>query len=308
MQKSKKIKIVFIGTPDFGLPALKSLIADKNFEVLGVITQKDKKVGRKQILQAPPIKKEALAHKIPVFQTDNIKKFDFPFKNLDFIVVIAFGQIIPKKILDLPKYACINVHGSLLPKYRGASCVQAPILNRDKYTGISIMKMDTGLDTGPIIYQEKIKIKEKETAGELYDRLSNLAGKILNKTLILYSQGKLKEKKQDNGKASYVGLLKKQDGKINLNQSAKNIEAFIRAMNPWPGAFLSLRNKNIKIIETGKISSAKNKKTLFSKNNKLFLSAKDGSIEIKKLQIAGKNIMSARDFINGYKNSLQHTI
>ena len=163
-----KIKTIFIGTPDFALPSLKSLIKDDFFDMVGVITQPDKKVGRKQILTPPPVKEEALKNNIPVWQPESIKNYELPITDIDLIVVTAYAKIIPESILNFPKNGCINVHGSLLPKYRGASCVQAAILNGDEETGVTIMKMDKGLDTGPIIYQESIKIGPEDTAGSLY--------------------------------------------------------------------------------------------------------------------------------------------
>ena len=174
---NKKIKTIFIGTPDFGIPVLISLISDKNFDILGVITQPDKKVGRQQILTETPIKKIASSYNIKVWQPKKLKEFADEIKKLepDLIVVVAYAQILPKAILEIPKYSCINIHGSLLPKYRGAACIQAAILNGDEETGITIMKMDEGLDTGPIIAQEKIAIETNDTGEKIFNKLSELA-------------------------------------------------------------------------------------------------------------------------------------
>ncbi|MDP3043507.1 MAG: methionyl-tRNA formyltransferase, partial [bacterium] len=243
-----KIKTIFIGTSDFGIPALRALAKDKQFEIIAVITQPDKPTGRKQILTPPPIKAEAEKYQIPIFQPEQIKNLQTEIsaqgecasgaKNLksDIIIVAAYAQIIPEEILNLPKYGCINIHGSLLPKYRGAACVQAAILNGDGQTGVTIMKMDKGLDTGPILWQDKINIESRDTAGALYEKLSRLGAKILPIVIKKYIAGVIKPIAQDNARASYVKRLKKQDGLIDWAKSAVEIERFIRAMAPWPSA------------------------------------------------------------------------
>lgn len=306
-EKDKKFNIVFIGTPDFGLPAFKNLIAHPDFAVKGVITQPDKKVGRKQILMPTPIKKEALLHDILVLQPDRLKNFEFPFSGLDFIIVIAYGQIIPKNILDLPKYGCINVHGSLLPKYRGAACISEAIKNGDAETGVTIMKMDEHLDTGPILTQAKIKIENTDTTGTLYEKISNLGAEILIPTLIKYAEGKIEPIKQDDSKSSYVGLIKKNDGEIDWTKSALEIERFIRAMDPWPGAFTFVKGKNIKISKA-KIEKNNSKShkvgEFFILNNELAVQCGNDVLIIKKIQPEGKNIMDGHSFINGYNQLL----
>ncbi|MBU4601071.1 methionyl-tRNA formyltransferase, partial [Patescibacteria group bacterium] len=213
--KNKKIQTIFIGTPDFAVPSLKALVKDDYFDVAGVITQPDKPVGRKQILTPPPVKAEAEKYRIPVFQPQRISNFKFPISHIDLIVISAYAQLIPKEILSIPKYGCINVHGSLLPKYRGAAVIQAPILNNDKKTGVTVMKMDAGLDTGPILSQAKIAIRQTDNSGILYDKLSAIGAGLLIKTLKKYINGEIKPMPQDEKKASYVGVLKKKDGKIN---------------------------------------------------------------------------------------------
>ena len=206
---------IFIGTPRFGLPCLKALINDNDINVIAVITQPDRPAGRKQAVDFLPIKKEALKNAIPVLQPEKIKIIKEQIINLkpDIIVVAAYAQIIPQGILDIPKYGCINVHGSLLPKYRGASCVQAAILNGDKKSGVTIMKMEASLDTGPIIVLKEIEIKNDFTSGDLYDKISLLAGEILVPTIKAYVKGDIKETPQDNSKASYAPMLKKENGR-----------------------------------------------------------------------------------------------
>lgn len=311
----KKIKIIFIGTPDFGVLSLIKLINDESFNIVSVITQEDKKVGRKQKLKAPAIKQTALKYNLPILQPKKISDITKKIKQLvpDLIIVIAYSQIIPKNILDIPKYGIINVHGSLLPKYRGASCIQAAILNGDKTTGVTIMKMAEGLDTGSILSQAKIKINNTDTTETLFDKLSQLGADILVSTIKDYINKKIKPIPQDNSKSSYIGILKKSDGHINWNKSAKEQERFIRAMHPWPGSFGELKTKNqtIKIINVKHEPVLINKHepgTIFLDNNKLFIQCAKDSLEIKNLQLSGKKIMTARVFINGYAKYIGKTL
>lgn len=307
---NQPIKTIFIGTPDFGVPALQSLVNDPHFAILGVITQTDKKVGRKQVLTPTPIKMEAENHNIPVYQPVKIR--DFPldnFKDIDLIVVVAYAQIIPKTILGLPKYGCINIHGSLLPKYRGAACIQAAILNGDSETGITIMQMDEGLDTGAIIWQEKIKIDNTDTTGVIFDKLSALGGQILPSILLKYIAGELKPQSQDDSKSSYVGMLKKTDGRIDWTKSAVELERFVRAMTPWPGAF-ALANLKLQMVNL-KILAVENEilnlnihtpGTLFVNNNKLCIQCGKDTLAIKQLQLEGKKTLTDKEFLNGHQN------
>ena len=308
----KKIKTIFIGTPDFGIPALRALIKDEVFDVVAVITQPDKKTGRKQILTPPPIKLEAQKYKIPIYQPEKISRH--PIANIDLIVVAAYAQILPENILSTPKYGCLNIHGSLLPKYRGASCIQAAIMAGDKETGITIMKMDKGLDTGPILGQKAIPIENTDTAGTLFDKLSLLGAELLLPTLKDYIAGKILPLAQDDTTASYARRLKKEDGLINWSKSAEEIERFIRAMSPWPSAFChETRNtkhetgKTIKIIQSDDVPIKINKHKpgeFFVFENKLAVQCGQDALIIKKIQPEGKKIMSGEEFINGHKNLL----
>ncbi|MCK4554910.1 methionyl-tRNA formyltransferase [Candidatus Parcubacteria bacterium] len=301
-----KIKTIFIGTPDFAVLPLKDLVEDGYFDVAAVITQPDKPAGRKQILTPPPVKIEAEKYKIPVFQPEQIKNFQSEIKNLkpEVIIVAAYAQLIPEKILNMPRYGCINVHGSLLPKYRGAAVIQAPILYGDKETGITIMKMDAGLDTGPILSQSRIKIHPTDNAGTLYNQLSQIGANLLVKTLKKYINGEIKPIAQDEEKASYVGMLKKKDGKINWSKPAKEIERFIRAMTPWPGAYAQIKSHLIlKILKTEYKPISVNR----YKQGELFLHDKQIAIQcgkdaliIKKLQLAGKKQATAEEFLRGH--------
>lgn len=309
-KKDKKINIVFIGTPDFGVPTLKMLINDSNFNILGVITQTDKKVGRKHVLTPSPIKEEAIKNNLKVWQPERIKNFDIPAKNIDFIIVIAYGQIIPKNILELPKYGCINIHGSLLPKYRGAACIQEAIKNGDKKTGVTIMKMDEHLDTGPILTQSEINISPNDTTGTVYEKISKLGAEILIPTLRKYINNEIKPNEQNDSASSYVGLLKKSDGEINWSKTAIEIERFIRAMNPWPGAFAfaqskteNSKSKKIIIISTKpEIFNFDKFKPgdFFAHNGDLLVQCGKDSLMIDRIQPEGKKVMDAKSFLNGY--------
>ncbi|MBU3905853.1 methionyl-tRNA formyltransferase [Patescibacteria group bacterium] len=311
--KNKKIKTIFIGTPDFAVPSLKALVKDDYFDVAGVITQPDKPVGRKQILTPPPVKVEAEKYRIPVFQPQRISNFKFQISNIDLIVVAAYAQLIPKEILSIPQYGCINVHGSLLPKYRGAAVIQAPILSGDKQTGITIIKMDAGLDTGPILSQAKIKIQQTDNAGSLYDKLSVIGAGLLIKILKKYINGEIKPMPQDEKKASYVGVLKKKDGKINWPKPAEEIERFVRAMTPWPSAFseIGCRMSDVgnclmlKIIEAEHEPIRINKYKigeLFLYGDKLAVQCGTDALIIKKLQLAGKKAMNGEEFLRGHND------
>lgn len=320
---SQTIKTIFIGTPDFGAPSLHNLINDKTFDIVSVITQPDKKIGRKQELTAPVIKQIALKNNLPVLQPNKIADITDQIKQLspDLIIVIAYAQIIPKKILDIPKYGTINVHGSLLPKYRGASCIQAAILNGDKETGVTIMKMDENLDTGPILLKSKILIDNTDTAETLFEKLSELGASILIPAIKDHINNKLQAIPQDNAKSSYVGMLKKSDGRIDWSKSAIEVERFIRAMHSWPGAFSyitqhithntqhatcnmkQIDNLTVKIIKTASSPISINKYesgTIFVENNNLYVQCKIDSLQILNLQISGKKIMTAQEFINGH--------
>jgi len=304
-----KIRTIFIGTPDFGVPALEALIASSDFEVIAALTQGDKKIGREQIISQPPIKVCALKNHIPVFQPEKINNFFEELKNLqpDLIIVAAYAQIISEEILNLTKYGCLNIHASLLPKYRGAACIQAAILNGDAETGVTIMKMDKGLDTGDIIKQFPIKISGDDTAEILFDKLSKLGGEIIVPTLLEFIAGKITPQKQDEAAASYVKILKKEDGKINWQDSAEKIERQVRAMYSWPGAFGELRinNEELKIIKiikaSSKILEINNKKVgeVFLHKNQLAVQCGENALIIETLQMAGKKVLSSEEFLRG---------
>ena len=310
----KKVKVLFMGTPEFSLPGFKALIEADDFEIVGVYTQSDKPIGRKQILTAPPVKILAQEHGLKVFQPLKIKPELENIKNLapDLIVVIAYGKIIPQEILDIPKYGCINVHASLLPKYRGAACLNAPILNGDDKTGITIMKMEAGLDTGPIIKQAEIILNGKENLKDVHDKLSTLGAEILVPSLRLWVRGEIKASKQNDEEATYIKTLKKEDGKLDFNKSAEELERMIRAYNPWPGTYALLEGEALKVIEAkvkqeNEINDKESLKSLkigeiYKENKRLLVKCGQNYLDILKLQLPGKKALSVQEFLNGSQN------
>lgn len=292
-----------MGSPNFAIPGLKALISSDFFSIMAVFTQPDKAKGRKKRIMVSDVKKLAIENKIKVYQPEKIKTEIKLIESLkpDLIIVIAYGQIIPESILNIPKYGCFNVHASLLPKYRGASCLSAPILNNDKETGITIMKMDAGLDTGNILSQAKIKLTGQETGQDLHDILSIIGAKILVPTLKDFINGKITEKKQNENEASYVKITKKEAGKINWQEAAFLIERKIRAYYPWPGTYCFLNNKLLKIHQAKVNNEKLNLKPgeITIKEKEIIVGTGQANLTILKLQLANQKAMSAKDFING---------
>lgn len=314
LNASKRIRIVFMGTPDFAVPSLLALIEDPQFEVVACVTQPDKPVGREYVLTAPPVKQEAHKHNIPVLQPESIKDStnDLAQFKPQLIVVVAYAQILPENILFLPKYGCLNAHGSLLPKYRGAAVIPAPIMNGDVESGVTIMKMDPGLDTGPILSQSKIILDKKETAESLFKKISLESAKLLVPTIKQYISGQIQPVKQDEKGASYIGQLKRSDGKINWGLPAEELERFVRAMTPWPGAYTHtdyVRNKSdykyrLKIIDVeGEVLKVNSYKVgeVFCYEGKLAVQCGDDALVVNRLKLEGKIEMSSEDFICGNK-------
>ncbi|MFA6306393.1 MAG: methionyl-tRNA formyltransferase [Patescibacteria group bacterium] len=302
-----KTKTIFIGTAEFGLPGFEALIKDNDFEIVLAITQPDRPTGRKQIITSSPIKIAAEKKNITVLQPEHI--IDIRDKILllkpDLIIVAAYAQLIPEEILNLPKYGCLNLHASLLPKYRGAAIIQAAILNGDVETGLTIIKMDKGLDTGAILAQTAINISDEDTAGTLYDKLSEVSADFLIAAIKKYLAGKITPKAQDSSQASYAKALTKGDGLINWSKPAAHLEKFIRAMNPWPMAWTWWDGKQIKIISAQnqpiEINSYKPGKT-FKYNSGLAVQCGRDALIIKSLQLEGKNALASEEFLRGHKD------
>ncbi|MBE5756876.1 MAG: methionyl-tRNA formyltransferase [Clostridiales bacterium] len=299
------MRIVYLGTPDFAVLPLQKLI-DEGYDIVAVCTNKDKPVGRKQILTACPVKECAIKNNLEVLQYDKIRVEgveDLKKLNADLFITCAFGQILSKEILDIPKYGTFNIHGSLLPKYRGSSPIQWAVLNGEKETGITIMRTDIGIDTGDIIYQEKIAVDENETSGELFDRLSVLGADCIIKALKLLENGKITYQKQDEKEATLTKMLKKEEAKINFENNTDSIHNFVRGMNPWPVAFTEYNGEIIKVFKTKKGSSKGKAGEILTANPKdgLEIATLDGSIFIIELQKAGGKRMLATDFLRGNK-------
>lgn len=298
------MKIVFMGTPDFAVPCLEKLIEEKH-DVAAVFTQPDKPVGRKQILTPPDVKVCAQKYDIPVYQPEKIKGSNSAeiIKEiaLDVIIVVAYGKILPKEILEAAPYGCINVHASLLPLYRGAAPIQWAVLNGDKETGVSIMQMDEGLDTGDVLYVEKTEIGENETSAELFDRLSVIGANALIKTLDMIKNGTVVAAKQPDTECEYASMINKSMCPINWNDSADKIHNQVRGLQTWPVATTTVNTKSLKIHKTVHTDITANKPgEIVDNKNRLVVCCGDGHcLEILELQLDGKKRMDTKSFLQG---------
>ena len=293
------MRIVFLGTPDFSVSCLDALINSKH-EVVAVVTQPDKARNR-MVVSFSPVKEEALKHNIQVLQYDKIRVQgveDLKALNPDIMVTCAYGQIISQEILDIPKYGVINVHASLLPKYRGSAPIQWAILNGEKETGITIMQTALGVDSGDIILQEKIAIKENETAGELFDDLAKIAPSVLMKAIDLIESGKATFTKQNEEEATHFPMLKKEDGHISWDLDGSTIINKIYGLNPWPSAYSILDGKIFKIYKA-KYEEGNSSDFGTIKDNKV--ACKGGYIQLQEVQIEGKKKMDIEEFTRGFK-------
>ena len=326
------MKIVFMGTPEIARKVLSDVIAlceeKPELQIQAVFTQPDKPVGRKQILTKPPVKVLAEEHEIPVYQPKRIKreKWVALLKDLapDLILVAAFGQILSEEILAIPRFGCMNLHTSLLPKYRGAAPIQWAIVKGETKTGVTLMQMDKGMDTGDILSQEEVAIDPKETADTLYEKLSRKAGEMAKKALLLLAEGgsytPLKQKEEE---ATYAPIIQKEDGRIDWHQGAKAVDCLVRGFAGWPGAYSFLEGKKVTLLETtprvlaegvleekegsmepverlrdGAIVSA----LAGGKHPRFLVRSKDGLVEILRLQMEGKKPMDAEAFLRGIRS------
>lgn len=294
-----------MGTPDFSVPVLEALI--KEHEVIAVVTQHDKPKGRGKNVISPPVKQCAQAHKIFIYQPVKVKEESFieELKALqpDVIVVVAFGQILPKTVLDLPKYGCINVHASLLPKLRGAAPIQWAVINGEKKSGVTTMYMDTGLDTGDMLLKSEVVLEKEETGGSLHDKLSKAGADLLLETLKRLKDHTIVREKQDDSQSSYVGMLTKATGKLDFSKSAIELERLIRGLNPWPSAYTSLHGKTLKIWSAYVLEEeVKGKLGEIVEITKdcFMIQTKKGLLAVTQLQMEGKKRMSTSDFLRGY--------
>lgn len=295
-----------MGTPDFSVPTLEALI-DSEHEVIGVVTQPDKPKGRGNTLTPPPVKEVALKYEIPVYQPQKVRNDEFIeiVRSLapDAIVVIAFGQILPKALLDIPPYGCINVHASILPKLRGAGPIQWSVINGDPVSGITTMKMDVGLDTGDMLLKEEVILAPDETGGSLFDKLSHLGGPVLLRTLSLLREGNITPVPQNHDEATYAPMLTKEMGNIDWQKDAIEIERLIRGLNPWPSAYTFLADKMLKIWKAKVVSSDSKEQpgTIIDviKDQGIVVKCGKDALLITNLQLEGKKAMDTPAFLRG---------
>jgi methionyl-tRNA formyltransferase len=297
------MRIVFIGTGEIGVPALHALQNAKH-DLVAVVTQPDKPAGREQKITAPPIKTAASGSKIPILQPKRIKDPDAvdAIRALapDLVVVMAYGQILPRSVLEIPKVACLNLHASLLPRWRGAAPIQAAIAAGDRETGITVIYMDEGLDTGDILLQRKIEIPSDETGGSLHDRLGQLAANALVDALPLLEAGNPPRTPQDNSIATLAPKLNREHGRIDWNESAESIERKIRAFNPWPGVFTEFAGRNLKIFAASMVDAHGKPGEILRKDSELIVAAADRAVSLTEVQLEGKRRMNAAEFIRGH--------
>lgn len=303
------MKIVFMGTPDYAAESLRALIK-AGHEITLVVTQPDRAKGRSNQLIPSPVKEVALENGIPVFQPLKIKTpesvAELKKYEADVFVVAAFGQIVSQEILDMPRLGCINIHASLLPRFRGASPIQNVILAGDEKTGVTIMQMDAGIDTGDILYKKELVIDNDETFETLHDRLMYLGGQAICEALPLLEEGKLIGEKQDESKSCYAKLISKEMGQIDFSKSAFEIDRLVRGMNPWPSAFTHLNGKQLKVWKVSIVNETNPKNVkpgeiVAIAKDYFEVATKEGNIRIVELQLEGKKRMLTKDFLLGMK-------
>lgn len=314
----QSLRVVYMGTPDFAVPALEALI-DSHHEVVGVFTQPDRKSGRGKKVRRPPVKKVAEEAGVPVYQPKRVKKNDEAYQTLvdwqpDIVVVAAYGQILPERILEVPRLGCVNIHASLLPKWRGAAPINWAIVHGDEKTGVTIMQMDVGLDTGPMLAKHEVDIPAEMTAQELHDRLAELGRETIVDSLDKLAAGELEPTPQDDAESSYASMLSKEDGRIDWTKSGAAVANHIRGFNPWPGAFAfheqdgdqqRIKFHRARPVEGPSQGEGEPGKVLEAdaSSGRLVIACGEGAIDVVEVQAPGRKAMSARDFLNGYEIS-----
>lgn len=303
------MKILFMGTPDIASGCLEKLI-EKKYDVIGVVTQPDKQVGRGKKIVFSPVKQVAIENNLPVYQPIRAKEESFvnEIKNLnpDVIVVVAYGQLLSKEFLDIPKYGCINVHVSLLPKYRGAAPINWVIINGEQKTGVSTMFMDEGLDSGDVILQSEFKLDDEITAGELHDKMTVEGSELLCETLDLIKEGKAPRTPQNHDEFTYAPIMDKNLGHVGFSKTAREIHNLVRGVNPWPSAYTTYMDKKMKVWKTKVLDEKSTKKpgTIIKVDKEgIRVSTKDKVILITEIQMPNKKRMEVKEFIKG--NSLE---
>jgi methionyl-tRNA formyltransferase len=297
------MRVLFIGTGEIGAPVLQSLLQSEEHELVGVVTQPDKPVGRAQRIEPPPIKVALGERKLPLLQPDRIRNpeavAEIRALRPEVIVVMAYGQILPRAVLEIPSIACLNLHASLLPKHRGAAPIQAAIVAGDEETGITVMYMDAGLDTGDVLLQKKIAIAPDETGGSLHDRLAEIAPAAMNEALPQLQAGIAPRVPQDSSGATYASKLEREDGRVNWAEPAALIERKVRAFDPWPGAFTVLRDeagrdRKLKVFRASVVDSCS------ADPASLIIPTAAGALRLEEVQLEGKRRLSAAEFLRGY--------
>jgi methionyl-tRNA formyltransferase len=303
------MRIVFMGTPDFAVPALERLIGSK-YEIVAVYTQPDKAAGRGRVMEEPPVKKAARQHKLTVLQPYNLKspeaKIELFELKPDAIVVAAFGQILPKAVLEIPAFGCLNIHPSLLPKYRGVAPVPAAILNGDEFTGVSIMLMDKGVDTGPVLTAVHVPVLPQDTTETLMQKLANTSAQLLLDTLPGWFRREITPQPQNDAEASYTEMLTKEAGEIDWKLQAVQIWRQVRAFQPWPGSFTRWQGKQLKILEAVPLTGEGNAEAgiVVPVNDSpaaFGVVTGEGILGVKRVQMAGKKAVDAAEFLRGQR-------
>ena len=296
-------KVVFMGSPEFSLPSLSALANAYDYEVVGVVTQPDRASGRGREMKEPPVKRLALELDIPVMQPQKLREPEgmnqLRLWAPDLIVVAAFGQILKPEVLDLPLFGCINVHASLLPRWRGAAPIHAAILHGDEETGVTIMKMDAGLDTGPMLSRRSIRLTRDDTAGSVTEALSQLGADLLIETLPRWLAGEIEPEAQDDSLSTYAPMMKKEEGRLDFTRDAHELERRVRAMNPWPGAFIEFDGLPLKVprahVDVGNASAGEQ----LIVQDQPAVGAGGGILVFDEVQPAGKKSMSGKSFLAG---------
>jgi len=312
------MRVVFIGTGGIGVPALQALLRSGEHQLTGVVTQPDKPIGREQRIEPSPIKKALIGTEMPILQPARIKDRQSieEIRGLlpDVIVVMAYGQILPRTILEIASRACLNLHASLLPRHRGAAPIQAAIAWGDSQTGITVMYVDEGLDTGDILLQHKIDILPTDTGGSLHDRLAQIAPEVLLEALKLLAEGNAPRVPQDNALATYAPKLSRENGRIDWTEPAKVVERKIRAYNPWPGAFAILTDRpghelKLKVL-SAQIVDGKGRpgEALCADNRGLIVATGEKALSLQNVQLEGKSRMGAHDFVRGHARLLERKL
>lgn len=304
--KEVTMRAIFMGTPDFAVSTLERVV-EAGHEVIAVYSQPDKPKGRGKAMQPTPVKEKALELGIPVYQPARVKEEavieEIRALNPEVIIVVAFGQILPKAILDIPKYGCVNVHGSLLPKYRGAAPIQWSIIDGEEETGVTTMLMDVGCDTGDMLMKAKTPISSEDTGGSLFDRLAGMGADLLVETLVKLEEGSIVPEKQDDSLANYAKMLSKSTGHIDFTKTAVEIERLIRGLNPWPSAYTSLDGKTLKIWKASVKESEKKAEpgqVVNVTKDSIEIQTGEGILSLEELQLEGKKRMTADAFLRGY--------